>query len=164
MEKNIIMTFGIQNKDKVVYFTLFEMIDLLYKGNETFEVCHITEEEFEVMKNQLEKGCLYERITICRQEDFGYDSKRYMMIHNPKNHSLVISDYDEKIKGIYEIQEDKINYMENNDLYNYVNIQKYGLLHPQNYKIYTTKTFEEVLSYYQELYQKEDGNKKRLKK
>lgn len=146
MGKIIVM---FENKDKELNMSLYDFIDEQYRKANPIMVCHVTEEEYNNMKKQVNSGCLNERLPmITNKEQIGYNKFRYVVTYDSFENNLLISDYDNPQKiGSYVIDTDGIHYNEKG--FQITN-------HPYPYsfalcalKVYTTETYENIVSHYE---------------
>lgn len=136
-------------EDKLLNIDLYEYIKLLYKYGNKFIVCHVTEEEYKVMLEQIKNGCLNERLPRTTKDTIGYNKFRYMMAYNKKENNITVANYNDFDSiGTYTIDENGIKYNEER------------LQFPKDYsisrsiggiKIYTTVSYEEVIKHYQNI-------------
>lgn len=146
MGKIIVM---FENEDRELNMSLYDFIDEQYRKANPIVVCHVTEEEYNNMKKQVKSGCLYERLPrITNEEQRGYNKFRYIVTYDSFENNLLISDYDNPKKiGSYVIDTDGIHYNERG--YQITNHPS-----PRSFifcclKVYTTETYEEVISHYE---------------
>ena len=146
MGKIIVM---FENKDKELNMSLYDFIDEQYRKANPIMVCHVTEEEYSNMKKQVKSGCLNERFSVKykNETERGYNKFRYVVTYDSFENNLLISDYNNPKKiGSYVIDTNGIHYNENG--FQITN-------HPYPYsftscgsKVYTTETYEDIVSHY----------------
>lgn len=146
MGKIIVM---FENEDKELNMSLYDFIDEQYRKANPIMVCHVTEEEYLIMKKQIKSGTLNERFSVMdkTEKQRGYNKFRYVVNYNKAKNNLLISDYNSPKKlGSYMLDSDGIHYNEKG--YQITN-------HPFTYqftfsslKVYTTETYEDIISYY----------------
>ncbi len=140
MENEIIVL--LPKKDVILKESIFDYLPLY--ENKIYVVNHVSEEEFLLMKEQINReGRLRERDP---NFDFSYHLHHYLLFHHPKNAFTYVYDYDHpKKNGSYYIEDGKLFFSEmlipfpNNGLF--YNTKK-------DLKIYTTATFQNILKYY----------------
>lgn len=144
-----------KNKDIELNIDLYEFIYERYKYATPFIICHVTEDEYKEMLNQIKTGLLNERNKNLLKEEIGYNKSRYMVAYNPILNNITIADYNDYEKlGNYTID----------DFYN-ITYNEQGLQFPKDkninkyisgIKVYTTITYEELINYYLTLKQETD--------
>lgn len=98
------------------------------------------------MKKEIKSGFLDERLTRILEGDLKYNRLRYFMKNDDKLNNISIADYNDFLKiGNYTWDENGIRY--NKDKKQFPNDM---LVSPRrrNLKIYTTETYDDVISYY----------------
>lgn len=134
------------DRDKVLNMSLYEYIESQYKNGNKFIACHVTEEEYKCMLQQIKNGCLNERNSRISRDSMEYDKFRYMLAYNPISNNILLANYNDfNAIGTYTIDNDGIHFDEE------------GLQFPKDYsisrviggtKIYTTTSYEEVIEHY----------------
>ena len=135
-----------KDEDKEVNMSLYDFIDEQYRYANPFMVCHVTEEEYQIMLNQIKQGCLYER--IARITDYGYDKFRYLLAYDSLNNNISVADYDNLEKrGNYVIDSEGIHFNERG----YQFPKNFGVnrFFSRELKIYTTESYEQVIEHYE---------------
>ena len=148
MNNKIIVMF--ENKDKELSISVYQFLDELYRYISPSIICHVTPEEYCIMKEQIASlGGLKERFT---SDQLGYDSSRYFITPAYQDDKkILISNYDfpEK-KGSYFLENGILSY--NEDEYQVTNhpiLSKYIRDNSHwKYKIYTTESYKDVVEHY----------------
>lgn len=141
----------VNDKYQILKIDLHEYIKFYSKNNNKFMIFQVTEEEYEIMKEQIKDGYLNKRNT----EDFiEYDKLKYMIIYNEEKNNIVVDNYNIEVDYIddYLIG----TYMVNADGFHPFN-EKKDIKKQEFYgtKIYTTDRYEDVIvHYYHELMDK----------
>ena len=145
MNNKIIVMY--ENTDKELNMSLYDFVQEYYRNANHIMVCHVTEEEYKIMIEQIKKGCLDERKQSAK-DDIRYVHYRYLMVYDPYDNCISIANYnDYEQKGNYYVDNSGIHYNEN------------GIQFPKNFhyqpisrgvKVYTTETYEEVINHYME--------------
>lgn len=151
MDKIIIMN---GKRDIILDSNIYEYIDSQYKYKIKFTLCHVTEEEFEIMKKQIKMWGLKERLSKIDNMNLGYDKLRYLIDYNPVLDILNIADYDNPDKiGAYKIDETGISYDEKMKQFPmYTSSEKLN----EGFKVYTTATYEEIIEHYTSIKRKKE--------
>lgn len=160
MDKIIVM---FENEDRELNMSLYDFMDEQYRKANPILVCHVTEEEYSNMKEQVKSGCLNERLSrITDGEQRGYDKFRYVVIYNSIENNLLVSDYDNPNKiGSYKIDSDGIYYEElGYQITNHPVLSRF-----QNYrlKVYTTESYKDIIEHYETQKKQNTKYKKRRK-
>ncbi len=141
MENLIVST---NKSDKKVEMSIYELIEEFYATGRRFLVSHITEEEYEEMSRQLDRGFLFERLD--RTTKKGYDTTRWMIALDSLNQTLKFSDYNDIDKnGSYIFKSGKLEWEKGKKSFvSEPDSNKYTI----GIKVYTTKTYDEVIEHY----------------
>lgn len=148
MMKKIIVMF--QNEDKELNMSLYDFVSEQYRHSNPIMVCHVTEEEYKIMLEQIKKGCLSERLPRTTQETLGYNKFRYLLAYDKICNNICIANYENfEQKGNYVVDNEGIHYNKN------------GIQFPKdplvsrflgwNVRVYTTENYEDVISHYTNL-------------
>lgn len=138
-----------EEKDKELNISLYDFVDECYRKAIPIMVCHVTEEEYGNMKEQLKSGYLNERLPrITNEKERGYDKFRYVITYDVVENTLLISDYEnpEKI-GTYFLDSDGVHYDEEGHQVMDTNCLRYRDIR-WDIKVYTTETYEDIISFY----------------
>lgn len=144
MNKIIVM---FENEDKELNMSLYDFIKEQYRHANSILVCHVTKEEYKIMLEQIKHGGLNERLPRITQETLGYNKFRYLLVYDKICNNICIANYANlEQKGNYVVDNEGIHYNKNgiqfpNDplISRFVNC---------NLKVYTTETYEDVISQY----------------
>lgn len=142
MEKLIVVY---ESQNKTIDMPLYDFVKIQYENGSPFIVCNVTKEEFSSMEKQVEKGKLYELEPRLGNGD-SYDRFRYLMSYGKDSDTITITDYEEKdYVGSYLLTDRTLKYVENKgDIpSNYKFYKNMGGI-----KIYTTKTYRDVINHY----------------
>ena len=143
------LIFKTKDEDIILDANIYECIEAYYKYNNEFIICHVTEEEFTLMCKQIENYGLKERLSQIDNVNLGYDKSRYMIANNYKNNYIALSDYNNPKKlGSYIINENGIFFDKN--LEQFPNLPESKRI-INGLKIYTTKSYEEIIKHYLDL-------------
>lgn len=145
MDKIIVMY---NNEDKVLNMSLYEFVKEQYKCGKKFIVCNITNDEYKEMIKQIKNGCLQERLPRTTKDSLSYNKFRYMIAYDTCHDNILFCDYDNiDTKGSYIMNNEKIIYEKNAVKFpkDIINSRYLGGL-----KVYTTESYSDVISYYQE--------------
>lgn len=135
-----------KDEDKEVNMSLYDFIDEQYRYANPFMVCHVTEEEYQIMLNQIKHGCLRERLS--RITDYGYDKFRYLLAYDSLNNNISVADYDNLEKrGNYVIDSEGIHFNERG--YQFPKDFGVNRFFSRELKIYTTESYEQVIEHYE---------------
>ena len=135
-----------KDEDKELNMSVYDFIDEQYRYSNPFMVCHVTEEEYQIMLNQIKQGCLYER--IARITDYGYDKFRYLLAYDSLNNNISVADYDNLEKrGNYVIDSEGIHFNERG--YQFPKDFGVNRFFSRELKIYTTESYEQVIEHYE---------------
>ena len=130
--------------DKVYNMSLYEYIEEQFRYAAPMLVCHVTEEEYEKMLKQIEKGCLNERLPRSSSNDIGYDKYRHFMVYDFRYHVISVADYNDYHKrGRYTLNREGLYYEE--EAYQF---PVDGRIYSTGFKVYTTESFEDVINHY----------------
>lgn len=146
MNKIIVM---FENEDKELNMSLYDFIDEQYRLSNPLMVCHVTEDEYNIMKKQIKLGCLYERLPrITNDKDRGYNKFRYVVTYDRIENNLLISDYANKQKiGSYVVDSEGIHYNENGyQITNHPDTRGFVFL---GLKVYTTESYSDIIKHYE---------------
>lgn len=144
MRKIIVM---FENEDRELNMSLYDFVNEQYRKANPIMVCHVTEEEYKVMLEQIKHGRLNERSQRIVQEELGYDKFRYLLAFDRVCNNICIANYEDlEQKGNYVVDSDGIHYNENGlqfpkDQY-MSRVVGYGI------KVYTTETYKDVIRHY----------------
>ena len=138
------------SQSNIVRMNFFDYIFLLCEDNIPFVVCNVTNEEFIEMQKQVSENKLYELQP--RLENKGkYNQFRYMMSFEHDAKEFVIKDYNEEEIGYYVFTDEGLEYINTGEI---LHISKNSNVR----KIYTTRTYKEVINYYKILKKVKDAS------
>lgn len=134
-----------ENKDKIVNMDLYTYIGIKHNCRENFVVCHVTEDEYEMLSNCITMGVqLPERIPGL--VSYGYNRNRYMMLSNIAEGVIELSNYDDpKGETRYFIENGELKCDENTRSFIHSRGKSVGF---GGLRIYTTETFQNVIEHY----------------
>lgn len=138
-----------KDEDKELNMSLYDYVDMQYRNAVPIMVCHVTEEEYSNMKDQIKLGCLNERLPrITSEKQRGYNKFRYVITYDTKEGNLLVSDYENPQKiGSYTIDSEGIHYHEKGyQITN--NPDQFRFVH--RLTIYTTESYEQIIAHYEE--------------
>ena len=138
-----------EEEDKELNMSLYDFIDECYRKAIPIMVCHVTNREYVNMKEQLKSGKLKERLPwITNEKERGYNKFRYIITYDVVENNLLISDYEnpEKI-GTYFLDSDGVHYDEKGHQVMDTSCFVYRDIR-WKIKVYTTETYEDIISYY----------------
>ncbi len=142
-----------ENEDKELNVSLYDFINQQYRASNPILVCHVTKNEYLTMKKQIKSGCLNERLPIIADnEQRGYNKFRYVITYDHIEENLLISDYEKPEKiGSYTIDINGIHYNEKGyQVTNHPHAQRFGYYY---IKIYTTESYNDIISHYKSILQ-----------
>ena len=147
MKNNETVIMMTEEKDSIVNMDLYSLIETFSRSFYPFVVCHVTDDEYKLMQNEIMHGSyLPERYS--KETDYGYNKNRYLLGYNCVEKVIEIADYnhscDKESKGRYYIANGILNYDESR----YPFTSGYQHVFMQSCRIYTTKTFEDIIDYY----------------
>ena len=145
MDRIIVM---FKDEDKELNMSLYDFIEEQYRYSNPFMVCHVTEEEYQIMLNQVKSGCLSERLSRITKMEIGYNKFRYLIAYDGLNNNLSVADYDDLEKrGNYVIDSEGIHYNEKG--YQFPNDFGVDRFFSRGLKIYTTESYKDVIEHYE---------------
>lgn len=145
---NIIVMY--EENDKELNTSLYDFIDELYKCKVSFLISYVKDDEYAEMQKELSNGFLYERLASTTKDELKYNKFRYLMASNRYENNVCITDYNNPDKkGSYILDENGFSYNENKlpflkDIF----ISRQARV----IRAYTTETYDDVVSYYQNRY------------
>ena len=149
MNKIIVM---FENKDRELNISLYDFMNEQYLKAAPILVCHVTEEEYKNMKEQLQYGYLNERLSrMITQGDIGYNKFRYVVAYDTISHNLLVSDYEHPDKiGCYRIDNEMIYYDENGYQLTNLPVLTGFTSSFHDLKVYTTESYKDIIAHYKQ--------------
>lgn len=144
MNKIIVM---LEDEDKELNISLYDFVNEQYRNANPIMVCHVTEKEYKIMLEQIKRGGLLNERLRTPMETLEYNKSRYLLAYNCISRNICIANYEDfEQKGNYVLDSEGLHYDKNG--IQFPNNPLVSRVISWNVKIYTTETYEDVISHY----------------